>query len=196
MSLFGLLIGLYPVIYLVVDMKSNGLLSGKGNLTESFSYMFAFYAHIFGGAVALLTGWPQFRRKWRQANISTHRLLGKIYLTAILIFSAPSGLIIAYFAQGSIPSQFGFSFLAILWWYSSFRAFTEIRSGRIEGHKEWMIRSYALSFAAVTLRIYLPLFTGGFGWDFEPSYQAIAWLCWVPNLIFAEWLISRKLIAT
>lgn len=158
--------------------------------------MTAFYIHIFGGGIALLTGWSQFKRSWRQRFLNAHRLLGKIYLTAVLIFGAPAGLVIAFFATGSVPSQFGFSFLAIIWWYSSFRAWMHIRSRNIEAHKQWMIRSYALSFAAVTLRIYLPLFTAGFGWDFEPSYQAISWLCWVPNILFAEWLISEKRVLT
>jgi hypothetical protein len=54
-----------------------------------------------------------------------------------------------------------------------------------------MIRSYALTFAAVMLRIYLPL-SQVYGIPFEPAYQTIAWLCWVPNLIVAEWLILRQ----
>ena len=181
-ALFGIMIGLYPIMFLLADMKSNGLLSTKGDLVNNAAYMANFYAHIFGGGIALLTGWSQFKRSWRKRFVSKHRLIGKIYLMVILIFSAPAGLIIAYFATGSIPSQFGFSFLAILWWFTTFQAFRYIRSGEVEQHKTWMIRSYALTFAAVTLRIYLPLFTGAFGWEFEPSYQAISWLCWVPNL--------------
>jgi len=56
-----------------------------------------------------------------------------------------------------------------------------------------MTRSYALTFAAVTLRIYLPLSQVA-GIPFEPAYQTIAWLCWVPNLIVAEWLILRRFV--
>jgi hypothetical protein len=54
-----------------------------------------------------------------------------------------------------------------------------------------MIRSYALTLAAVMLRIYLPL-SQVFAIPFEPAYQTIAWLCWVPNLVVAEWLILRQ----
>ncbi len=54
-----------------------------------------------------------------------------------------------------------------------------------------MIRSYALTFAAVTLRIYLPLSQIA-GMPFDPAYQTISWLCWVPNLIVAEWIILRQ----
>ena len=45
-------IELYPVMYLVVDMMSHGLLGGKGVLTESNAYMAGFYMHIFGGGAA------------------------------------------------------------------------------------------------------------------------------------------------
>ena len=54
-----------------------------------------------------------------------------------------------------------------------------------------MLRSYALVFAAVTLRIELPLLTMGFG-DFTPAYQVVAWLSWVPNALWAEWYIRRS----
>jgi hypothetical protein len=55
-----------------------------------------------------------------------------------------------------------------------------------------MIRSYALCFAAVTLRIWLPLFQFALGLEFIFAYRIIAWLCWVPNLVVAE-LIVRSL---
>jgi len=53
-----------------------------------------------------------------------------------------------------------------------------------------MVRSIALTLAAVTLRIYIPLGVV-LGLPVEPSYQVIAWLCWVPNLVVAEWRLRR-----
>ena len=53
-----------------------------------------------------------------------------------------------------------------------------------------MIRSYALTLAAVTLRLYIPAALIS-GFSFEAAYPAISWLCWVPNLIVAEWIIRR-----
>jgi hypothetical protein len=64
------------------------------------------------------------------------------------------------------------------------------RRRRIDLHRAWMLRSYSLTFAAVTLRIWLPLSQVA-GLPFLPSYQAIAWLCWVPNLIVVEWFVLR-----
>jgi hypothetical protein len=51
-----------------------------------------------------------------------------------------------------------------------------------------MTRSFALTFAAVTLRIYIPLALAA-GVGFADSYPAIAWLCWVPNLVVAQFLV-------
>ena len=53
------------------------------------------------------------------------------------------------------------------------------------GHRRWMVRSLAMTFAAVTLRIYMPL-AGVLGFDLMRAYPAIAWLCWVPNAVLVE----------
>jgi hypothetical protein len=55
-----------------------------------------------------------------------------------------------------------------------------------------MIRSYSLAFAAVTLRIYLPIAVAVMRIPFDQAYPAIAWLCWVPNLIVTEWWVLRR----
>ena len=70
----ALAIGLYPIIYLIVDMKSNGLLESKGQeLLGSTLYNIGFYMHIYFGGLALLTGWSQFSKKWRNKYLKTHR---------------------------------------------------------------------------------------------------------------------------
>jgi fatty acid desaturase len=70
-------------------------------------------------------------------------------------------------------------------------AFVNIKNKKIEKHQKMMIYSYAACFAAVTLRIWLPLLIIVFG-SFITAYTIVAWLCWVPNLIVAI-LITRRL---
>jgi hypothetical protein len=53
-----------------------------------------------------------------------------------------------------------------------------------------MIRSYPLTLAAVTLRTYLPL-SLALGVPFANAYRVISWLCWVPNIVLAEWLVRH-----
>ena len=128
-------VGLYPALYFIVDMRSQGLLAGKGILTENNVYMTGFYMHIFGGGVALLTGWPQFKQKLRTNHLGLHRTLGKIYVIVILLISAPAGLYLARYADGGLTSAMGFSFLAILWWLFTFYAYKKIREGNFHEHK-------------------------------------------------------------
>ena len=72
-------------------------------------------------------------------------------------------------------------------------AFTRIRSGNVQSHREWMTRSYALVFAAITLRLYKAPLEAAFGE--HDGYAIVAWACWVPNVAFAEWFIRSKLRA-
>ena len=80
--------------------------------------------------------------------------------------------------------------LAILWLYSGIQAYLSIRRGDVMAHQRWMIRNYALTLAGVTLRLLLGVF-GAAGIGFNEGYQVIAWLCWVPNLVIAEWVFQK-----
>lgn len=194
MVLFAISIGLYPLMYYLSDtITQHGLLSQKPlEVTSQQLWFLQFHAHIIFGGLALLTGWSQFLKKLRNKNLGLHRLLGKIYLISIAI-SGQAGLCIAFYAEGGLVAKLGFGSLAILWLLTSFMAYTAIRKGQIIAHQKWMIRSYALTFAAVTLRIWLPLFQYGIGMDFTVAYVIIAWLCWVPNLVWAEWKVRYGL---
>ena len=81
--------------------------------------------------------------------------------------------------------------LALCWVGTTWVAYLQIRRGNVDVHRAWMVRSYALTLAAVTLRIEIPLFLLS-GISFEEAYPVIAWLCWVPNLLVAEWLIIAR----
>jgi uncharacterized membrane protein len=183
-------ISLYPLAYLLSDMQ--GLLSSKSpNLLSNRLWWAGFYTHIILGGVALLSGCTQFLPKLRQKYLGLHRSLGKIYVVSVAL-SGTAGLGIAFAGSGGLFAQSGFGVLAILWLYTTSQAYRVIRRKEIRLHQQWMIRSYALCFAAVTLRIWLPLFTVGLGLPFDTAYPIIAWLCWVPNLTLAEVWIRRN----
>ncbi len=196
-AFFAVAIGLYPLIYFFVDMHDKGIFRSKpAELLRDNVWHTFFYIHISFGGIALLTGWTQFSTKLRTRYLNTHRLVGKIYLIAVLL-SGTAGLYIAYYATGGIVCTLGFGNLAILWLYTAIKAYTSVRALNITEHKHWMIRNYALTFAAVTLRIYLPLLTMFvFNNNFIPGYRIVSWLAWVPNLIVAEMIIRKKRAAT
>jgi len=144
--------------------------------------------HIVASMLALSIGPFQFLPGIRKGRwLKVHRWLGRTYLLSIL-FGGLSGLYMAQMAYGGTISELGFSALAILWLYTGYRAYRHIRNKDLEEHRQWMIRNYALTFAGVMLRVWVPLSMVA-GIDFLTAYQAIAWLCWVPNLLVAEWII-------
>lgn len=153
----------------------------------------AVYLHAFAASLALLLGPLQLSTKLRAARPAVHRVGGRIYLGIGVLVGGLSGLYLAQFAYGGLAARLGFGTLAVAWLYTGLRAFLAIRAGAVAEHRRWMIRNFALSFAAVMLRIYAPAAVAA-GAEFEQAYAVIAWLCWVPNVLFAEWLSSRGVL--
>lgn len=189
-AFFAIGVGLYPIIYLLIDARFGLLSSKSAELLANPIWNGAFYTHIFLGGLALLTGWSQFSTRFRNKNLSVHRALGKVYVIACII-SGSAGLYISFFATGGWIASWGFGALATFWLVTTLKAYITIRNGEIDNHKMWMIRSYTLTFAAVTLRIWLPLSQIA-ELDFIFAYRIIAWLCWVPNILIAQWIISKQ----
>jgi uncharacterized membrane protein len=156
------------------------------------AHRLAIYTHIAAALIALAIGPFQFSVRLRMARVHLHRWLGRIYLIGILI-GGLAGLYIAFYAFGGLPARIGFACLALSWLYTGFRAYRAIRSRDILSHRRWMVRNFSLTFAAVTLRIWLPLSMVS-GIPFEVAYPVIAWLSWVPNLLAAEWLLRQTQI--
>jgi uncharacterized membrane protein len=146
--------------------------------------------HLAGGAFALTSGTLQINTTLRQRFLQFHRWLGRLYVLAVCT-AALAGLRLAIDSSGGLAAHLGFGLLAILWLYTTAQAYMHIRAGRVDLHRAWMIRSYALTLAAVTLRIYLPISLMA-GLPFENSYVAISWLCWVPNLMVAHWWVRSR----
>ena len=146
--------------------------------------------HLIGGSLAIMLGALQLNRRIRRHHLAVHRWLGRCYCISVLV-GGGAGLTLATMADGGLPAGMGFGMLGVLWIGSTVTAYIFIRRRRIDLHRAWMLRSYGLTFAAVTLRIWLPLSQVA-GLPFLPSYQAIAWLCWVPNLVVVEWFVLSR----
>jgi len=146
------------------------------------------YTHVAGAIVALALGPLQFSARLRSRRIALHRWIGRTYLLGVGI-GGLGGLYMACFAYGGPLARVGFAALALAWLYTGTRAYAAIRRRAIDVHRAWMVRNFALTFAAVTLRIYLPV-SAVVGIDFDVAYPIVAWLCWVPNLVVAEWAFN------
>jgi len=146
--------------------------------------------HALAAIVALALGPWQFSVRLRARRPRMHRLMGSAYLGVGVLGGGLSGLYLAQFAYGGPVARLGFTLLALAWLYSGWRALREIRAGDVQAHRAWMMRNFALTFAAVTLRLYIPIAAVA-GVSFPVAYAAIAWLCWVPNLAVAHALAPR-----
>lgn len=106
------------------------------------------------------------------------------------LVSALTGIYIALFATGGLVPSIGFIGMGVVWFLTTFKAYTNIKNRQVLSHHKMMIYSYATCLAAVTLRIYLPFFILLFD-NFNKAYSVVAWLSWVPNLFVAYYIIQH-----
>lgn len=188
MTVLSLLIAAYAVLLLVVPAMQPPLF--KERLA---AYPVMVIVHLVASTVAMVFGPFQLNTRLRTRFTALHRWMGRSYVAGVMI-GGVAGLGLATVSQGGMPAHIGFAGLALAWLYTTGSAFTRILRRDVAGHRRMMIRSFALTFAAVTLRIYFPAAVAA-GLPYEGSYQVIAWMCWVPNLLFAEWMLRRQGLA-
>lgn len=195
-TISAILVAGYAIVqYFIMDGYQAGFVQMKLMFLSKLSafWYIMLFIHIATSVVVLVIGPFTLSTNFRKKNIKRHRRIGKIYMAGILL-GGISGLYLAFHATGGFAGKLGFGFLSVLWLFSAFQALVKVKGKKIHDHQKWMIRNYSLTFAAVTLRIWLPLFVLLFGLEsFELSYAIIAWLAWVPNLIIAEVFIQRNL---
>ena len=179
-TLFALAIALYALAYLIRREQMF-----PPPLVASFrARPWGIYPHALFGSIALALGSVQFWRNFPYSHPALHRTLGKIYVVAVM-GTGLAGLYMSFFSYGGAVTHAGFGLLALSVLTTTVIAYVQIRRRKVAVHREWMLRSFALIFAAVTLRIELPLLIVGFH-AFAPAYSIVSWLCWVPNLAIAE----------
>ncbi|HAP61483.1 MAG TPA: hypothetical protein DCR93_18955 [Cytophagales bacterium] len=146
----------------------------------------AFYTHVLTSCFCLLAGFTHFNRPLLSKVPQAHRSLGYLYIITILLFAAPSGLIMGWYANGGWTSQTAFILLSLLWWWFTFQAFRLARLGNFSAHRRMMVRSYALTLSAVTLRAWKFVIAATLRPHPMDMYMVVAWLGWVPNLLVVE----------
>lgn len=153
----------------------------------------SFYIHVFSSPFIILSGLFQFNRWILRKKKGLHRKLGYIYIIGVLLITGPAAFVMSLYANGGRITQTSFVILSILWILTTYLAYHSIKKGNSEQHVKWMIRSYALTLSAVTLRFYAYLM-GVFKINLGPeeSYTILAYISWIPNLLIAEVLIYWK----
>ena len=154
-------------------------------------YIWIFYSHVYTSIFVLFTGFLAITRL-RFIGQNLHAIVGKTYIALILFIAAPSGFYMGLFANGNIFAKLSFTILAILWGYSTYKAYNLARKKDFSQHKKWMWRSFALTLSALTLRMWKVILVYLFHPHPLDVYQIIAWLGWVPNILIIEYLIKTK----
>jgi len=178
--------------YLAMNRYTDFLMT-KQRVYHIRPWRISFYVHVFISFVVMLTGLLQFSWYVIKKYPGLHRRSGTIYAGVVLCFSGPSGLVMAFYANGGMPARISFVILALLWMYTTAMGWYYARQHKWMSHGAMMLRSYALTLSAVSLRLYAYLIDV-FNIHIHPraSYILIAWLSWTLNLLIAE-LIIRKL---
>jgi uncharacterized membrane protein len=146
--------------------------------------------HVAGGVTALLLGPVQFVRRVRARVPRLHRLSGRVYVAACMV-AAPAGVMLALGTTAGPVAGAGFAIPALLWPVFTGLGWRAAVMRRFAEHREWMLRSYAITATAITLRLMLPL-AGVLGYDFFPAYRMIAWASWMTNLVLFEAYIRAR----
>lgn len=147
--------------------------------------------HIVAGAIALAVGPFQLSSRLRTRRLQMHRWMGRLYIVSV-VAGGVAAIVLGTMSTGGLPAHVGFGLLGVLWVFTAVLAYQRIKVYDIADHRRWMIRSYSLAFAAVTFRIYLAIGLGMMRLPLDQVYPTVTWLCWVPNLIVAEWWVLRK----
>lgn len=183
-AFFAVLVGVYELQLLSFNPEAVSE-EVRPNLLH---HLVMFYTHTTFATFALLVGVWQFLPKTRRT--SYHRWAGRFYVVCVAIASI-SGLLVAPTTEGGPVVAVGFMLLAVLWFAVTAKAYLLARAGDFVAHRVWMIRSYALTCAGISLRIIVPVgITSGTG--FTNSYIAAAWGSWTINLLIAEWIVRRS----
>lgn len=159
-------------------------------LLQNNWYINSFYIHVYLGGIALATGWQGFLPKIRASYPLIHKISGRIYVLCFLITaitSIPAGI----YAQGNWISKSGFLCVSMISVITTILGFTAILNKNIAQHRKWMAYSYACCFAAVSLRLWIPILYLIIQ-DRVLVYNFVAWFSWLPNLFFARLFVVKN----
>lgn len=147
-------------------------------------------AHVAGGVIALGLGVIQLWLGLTNRTAGLHRALGKLYVLVIAVGSV-AGFYLSLTIPSNLPYAAGLFTLCVAWVITTFMAVLAIRRRDVLQHREWMMRSYAVTFAFVTFRFGVEALTRA-GVSLGDAQVVMAWACWAVPLLALEPLIQLR----
>lgn len=146
--------------------------------------------HIVCGMTAAILGPLQFWPKIRRDYLPFHRIAGRLYVIAVLGGAIASlGLSLRMEASNAAYAG-GLIGLAVAWLVTTGMAFVAIRRKNLIQHKQWMIRSYVVTFAFVSFRLVDNLLSNRNILPEHEFYSVLAWACWALPLLVTEAILQ------
>jgi hypothetical protein len=150
--------------------------------------------HITTGTIALLLGPFVLGMGMSRRRMSLHRRLGYLYMASIGLGSI-SAFYLAFRTDVSWVFGMGLAGLGVAWIVTTGLAFLAIKSRLLIQHKEWMVRSYVVTFGFVNFRILVGILqVAGVGSVVE-QLTAASWSCWAFPLLMTEAILQGRKIA-
>ena len=190
LGFFTFLMATITVEYIPYDTDV-GFLRIKQDYIDIDHWRIAFFVHVYASMLVLFAGFTQFSSHIQSFYPRVHRALGYVYVTNVLLITGPAALVMSVYANGGPSSKIAFGLLAIGWIACTAIALRKAALGDFAGHRQFMIRSYALTLSALTLRAWKWSITNTVDLPPMDVYRMVAWLGWVPNILIAELLIRR-----
>lgn len=147
--------------------------------------------HVAGGITALTVGIVQLWLGLTNRIAALHRALGKVYVGVIGVASL-AGFYLAATISGNVPYGTGLFMLCVAWVITTTMAVIAIRNRNVVQHREWMMRSYAVTFAFVTFRFGVDALVAWQGVEPRDAQGVMAWACWAVPLLLLEPLLQFR----
>jgi len=181
---FALYLASIALSYFSFDMNY-GFLKAKQDMLSNKLWIVFFFVHLFFGAIATSIGWVLFFKKLVHFKSAWHKRIGKVYIYSILLFTGPTGLYLAFFAEGGKWATLGFVLMSVAWMLPTYMAFYFIMNKNLKEHYRWIIRSYCMTLSGVTLRLFMPFGARVVEWDEETTFVLSSYI-WIFNVILGE----------
>jgi uncharacterized membrane protein YozB (DUF420 family) len=142
--------------------------------------------HGMAGACALLLGPMQFSDRLRQRFTKFHRVVGRFYIAGVFV-AAPLGFYIQHFEErmgGARSFSVAAAVDAALWWLTTGIALAFILKGKVQQHRQWMTRSFAVALVFLEVRVILSVtglekLNGAFD-------ETVVWICLAFSILLAD----------
>ncbi len=144
------------------------------------------FAHGIPGAIALFLGIFQFSNRLRRRYLQVHRILGRIYIACVAI-SAPCAIAVSI----SLPTMtltMASIIQSVGWIVTTFTGLYCVRSGAIQQHREWMMRSYPFAMVFVVTRAIMAIPPVGRMGEVGAAtvvWSVIATACFLPSFVIS-----------